>query len=74
MKMQAKSNIVPGLQYDPDRCIYITCIPQVQLYLQNEAELLDILSSKTKTNQLVFVFERNALTRHLYEVWKNSRP
>lgn len=72
--MQVKSNIVPGLQYDPDRCIYITCIPQAQLYLQNEAELLDILSSDTRTNQLVFVFERNALTRHLYEVWKSRKP
>lgn len=72
--MQVKSNIVPGLQYDPDGCIYITCIPQAQLYLQNDAELLDILSSGTKTNQLVFVFERNALTRHLYEVWKSRKP
>ena len=72
--MQVKSNIIPGLLYDSDHCVYITCVPQVQMYLQNQAELLDILSCGTKTNQLVFVFERNILTRHLYEEWKNSRP
>lgn len=72
--MQVKSNIIPGLLYDSNRCIYITCVPQVQMYLQHNAELLDILSRGTKTNQLVFVFERNTLTRNLYEEWKNSRP
>lgn len=72
--MQAKSNIVPGLLYDSDKCVYITCVPQVQMYLQNNAELLDILSCGTRTNQLVFVFERNTLTRSLYEEWKKRRP
>lgn len=72
--MQAKSNIIPGLLYDSDKCVYITCVPQVQMYLQNNAELLDILSCGTRTNQLVFVFERNTLTRSLYEEWKKCRP
>lgn len=72
--MQAKSNIIPGLLYDSDKCVYITCVPQVQMYLQNNAELLDILSWGTRTNQLVFVFERNTLTRSLYEEWKKRRP
>lgn len=72
--MQAKSNIIPGLLYDSDKCVYITCVPQVQMYLQNNAELLDILSCGTRTNQLVFVFKRNTLTRSLYEEWKKRRP
>lgn len=72
--MQAKSNIIPGLLYDSDKCVYITCVPQVQMYLQNNAELLDILSCGTRTNQLVFVFERNTLTRSLYKEWKKRRP
>ena len=72
--MQTKSNIIPGLQYNPDRCVYMTCIPQAQMYLQNKATMLDILSDNTKTNQLVFVFEKNALTRRLYEEWNKSRP
>lgn len=72
--MQEKSNIIPGLLYDSDKCVYITCVPQVQMYLQNNAELLDILSCGTRTNQLVFVFERNTLTRSLYEEWKKRRP
>ena len=72
--MQAKSNIFPGPLYDADKCVYITCVPQVQMYLQNNAELLDILSCGTRTNQLVFVFERNTLTRSLYEEWKKRRP
>lgn len=69
-----KSNIIPGKAYDTESCIYMTCIPQVQFYMQREAELLDILYNGTKTNQLVFIFEKNSLTRKLYEEWKASKP
>lgn len=68
------SNIIPGKTYNAEKCVYITCIPQVQFYMQREAELLDILYNSTKTNQLVFIFEKNTLTKKLYEEWKSSKP
>lgn len=70
----ATSNIIPGKTYDTEKCVYLTCAPQAQFYLQNKGELVDLLYEGTRTNRLVFVFEKNQLTRELYEQWKASKP
>lgn len=72
--MQVKSNIIPGLYYDSDKCVYITCVPQVQFYMQSGCHIQDILYSGTKTGNLVFVFEKNAKTQKAYIEWKTSKP
>ena len=41
---------------------------QVQIYLKNGAELIDVLYTNTKNDALVFVFGRDE-TRDLYEKW-----
>lgn len=39
----AKSNIIPGVQYQTDSVAYIANMKQSYLYLRNGANLLDIL-------------------------------
>ena len=55
----AKSNIIPGVQYQTDSVAYIANMKQSYLYLRNGANLLDILYFNTKADSLVFVFEKN---------------
>lgn len=67
----AKSNIIPGVQYQTDSVAYITNMKQSYLYLRNGANLLDILYFNTKADSLVFVFEKNDDLRELYKKWNN---
>ena len=63
-----KSNITYKT-YDPSQAVYISNMKQAYLYLRNGAHLLDILYESTKSDMLVFVFERNDILRELYEKW-----
>lgn len=67
----AKSNIIPGVQYQTDSVAYIANMKQSYLYLRNGANLLDILYFNTKADLLVFVFEKNDDLRELYKKWNN---
>ena len=67
----AKSNIIPGVQYQTDSVAYIANMKQSYLYLRNGANLLDILYFNTKVDSLVFVFEKNDDLRELYKKWNN---
>lgn len=67
----AKSNIIPGVQYQTDSAAYIANMKQSYLYLRNGANLLDILYFNTKADSLVFVFEKNDDLRELYKKWNN---
>lgn len=67
----AKSNIIPGVQYQTDSVAYIANMKQSYLYLRNGANLLDILYFNTKADSLVFVFEKNEGLRELYKKWNN---
>lgn len=67
----AKSNIIPGVQYQTDSVAYIANMKQSYLYLRNGANLLDILYFNTKADSLVFVFEKNDDLRKLYKKWNN---
>lgn len=67
----AKSNIIPGVQYQTDSVAYIANMKQSYLYLRNGANLLDILYFNTKADSLVFVFEKNESLRELYKKWNN---
>lgn len=67
----AKSNIIPGVQYQTDSVAYIANMKQSYLYLRNGANLLDILYFNTKADSLVFVFEKNDDLRGLYKKWNN---
>lgn len=67
----AKSNIIPGVQYQTDSVAYIANMKQSYLYLRNGANLLDILYFNTKADSLVFVFEKNENLRELYKKWNN---
>lgn len=67
----AKSNIIPGVQYQTDSVAYIANMKQSYLYLRNGANLLDILYFNTKADSLVFVFEKNDNLRELYKKWNN---
>ena len=60
---------ITNLEYNPDKVAYIANMKQAYLYLRNDARLLDILYSDTKTNALVFVFEQDKKLRELYELW-----
>lgn len=60
---------ITGKQYDAARCAYISNIKQAYLYLRNDANLLDILYFNTKSDSLVFVFEKDKKLRELYELW-----
>lgn len=64
-----KSGLIPNIEYEPARALYIANIKQATLYLRNGANLLDILYFNTKNNSLVFVFEKNALIKELYNLW-----
>lgn len=63
-----KSNITHKT-YDQGQASYISNMRQAYLYLRNGANLLDILYESTKSDMLVFVFERNDNLRQLYEMW-----
>lgn len=63
-----KSNIT-FKTYDQGHAAYISNMRQAYLYLRNGANLLDILYEGTKSEMLVFVFERNDDLRRLYEMW-----
>ena len=63
-----KSNITYKT-YDQGQACYISNMRQAYLYLRNGANLLDILYESTKSDMLVFVFERNEKLRELYELW-----
>ena len=67
----AKSNIIPGVQYQTDSVAYIANMKQSYLYLRNGANLLDILYFNTKADSLVFVFEKNDDLRELYKKLNN---
>lgn len=67
----AKSNIIPGVQYQTDSVAYIANMKQSYLYLRNGANLLDILYFNTKADSLVFVFEKNDDLRELYKKWND---
>lgn len=67
----AKSNIIPGVQYQTDSVAYIANMKQSYLYLRNGANVLDILYFNTKADSLVFVFEKNDDLRELYKKWNN---
>ena len=67
----AKSNIIPGVQYQTDSVAYIANMKQSYLYLRNGANSLDILYFNTKADSLVFVFEKNDNLRELYKKWNN---
>lgn len=69
----AKSNIIPGVQYQTDSVAYIANMKQSYLYLRNGANLLDILYFNTKADSLVFVFEKNDDLRELYKKWNNHK-
>ena len=62
-----KSNIT-FKTYDQGHAAYISNMRQAYLYLRNGANLLDILYEGTKSEMLVFVFERNDDLRRLYEL------
>lgn len=64
-----KSGLIPGVEYSPTNCHFISNMKQAYLYLRNGAKLLDILYFNTKNDSLVFVFEKNAHTKILYEKW-----
>lgn len=64
-----KSGLIPNIEYDQARALYITNTKQAMLYLRNGAKLFDILYCNTKNNSLVFVFEKNARIKELYELW-----
>jgi hypothetical protein len=66
-----KSGIIPNIEYDQARVLYISNVRQAMLYMRNGAKLLDVLYCNTKNDSLVFVFERNALAKELYEKWNN---
>lgn len=67
--MITKSRLIPGVEYTPEQCCFITNLRQAYLYLRNGATLLDILYFNTKNDSLVFVFEKNAHIKNLYELW-----
>lgn len=66
-----KSGIIPNIEYDQARVLYISNVRQAMLYMRNGAKLLDVLYCNTKNDSLVFVFERNDLAKELYEKWNN---
>ena len=63
------SSNITGKKYDPASVAYIANIKQSYLYLRNNANLLDILYTNTKSGSLVFVFEKNDRLKELYELW-----
>lgn len=64
-----KSGLIPNVEYEQASALYITNPKQAMLYLRNGAKILDILYCDTKHNTLVFVFEKNARIKELYELW-----
>ena len=64
-----KSGLIPNIEYDQTCALYITNTKQAMLYLRNGAKILDILYCDTKNNSLVFVFEKNAHIKELYDLW-----
>lgn len=64
-----KSGLIPGVEYNPTNSSYITNLRQAYLYLRNGAKLVDILYFNTKNDSLVFVFEKSAHLKRLYELW-----
>ena len=60
---------ITGKQYDPAKCAYLSNNKQAYSYLRNDAHLLDILYFNTKSDSLVFVFEKNKKLKELYELW-----
>ena len=64
-----KSGLIPNIEYDQTCALYITNTKQAMLYLRNDAKILDILYCDTKNNSLVFVFEKNAHIKELYDLW-----
>ena len=63
--MKTKSGIT-GIKYNPEECVYILNPLQVYKYLDNGAELLDVICGNEK--KLVFVFNRED-TCALYDKW-----
>ena len=64
-----KSGLIPGIEYSPTGVSYISNLRQSYLYLRNGARLVDILYFDTKNDSLVFVFEKSAHLKRLYELW-----
>jgi len=64
-----KSGLIPGIEYNPTNVAYITNLRQAYLYLRNGAKLVDILYFNTKNDSLVFLFEKSAHLKLLYELW-----
>ena len=67
-----KVSKVTGRAYHPDSAIYIANLRQAGAYMNNggEQEVLDILYDPSKEfNKFIFVFEKNAVTRALYDKW-----
>lgn len=64
-----------GKEYEPDNgsVLYLTNMLQVYRYLKSGADvdLVDILWTSAKSDQLVFVFKKTALMQELYNKWKN---
>lgn len=66
---------VTGKQYDSNNSsvLYLTNMMQVYRYLKAGADidLVDILWTNSKSDQLVFVFRKTPLMRDLYSKWQN---
>lgn len=64
-----KQSNITGKQYNQATAAYICNMKQAYLYLRNGAVLLDILYTNTKTDSLVFVFEKTRELQQLYKLW-----
>jgi hypothetical protein len=66
-----KSGLIPGVEYSPTGCQFISNMKQAYLYLRNGAKLVDILYFNTKNDSLVFVFIKDEHLKRLYDLWNN---
>lgn len=57
---------ISGKEYDPEKCVFILNSLQVYKYIDNGAELIDVICGNNQ--KLAFVFNRKD-TFDLYDKW-----
>ncbi len=65
--IKIKSNVT-GIKYDPAEVVFFTCIPQIALYIQNNAQIVDV--NVNKNNKLAIAFWVKDHIR-LSKIWNN---
>ena len=57
---------INGKEYEPEKCVHVVNTLQAFMYINNNAELLDVIPGENK--KIVFVFDREK-TYILYDLW-----